>query len=148
VNDPAGAEAAFKKAIAVNPKYALPHINLGILLVDLKRYDEAIPALRQGNDLEGNLPMPHLKLGEALMSKQPPDNDGAEKELTRALELGKKDFVQVRKLLFNLALRQQKFEKAAEQLEAYLNESPGAADAEEVRQTLAKVRKMTSQQKR
>jgi regulator of sirC expression with transglutaminase-like and TPR domain len=81
------------------------------------------------------------------MSKTPPDYARAEKEMTRALELGKREFIQVRKHLFNLNLRQQKLDKAAEQLEAYLKEAPDAPDAEQVRQTLEKVKKMIAQKK-
>jgi tetratricopeptide (TPR) repeat protein len=147
LNNPAEAEESFKKAIALNSKYALPQINLGMLLVDQKRYDEAIPALENGNALDDTFPMSHLKLGEALMSKTPPDYDRAEKEMTRALELGKRDFIQVRKHLFNLNLRQQKLDKAAEQLEAYLKDAPEAPDAEQVRQTLERVKKMIAQKK-
>ncbi|HKQ78445.1 MAG TPA: tetratricopeptide repeat protein [Blastocatellia bacterium] len=141
------ARAAFEKAIDINEKYALPHINLGLLLVDQKRYDEAITALENGIKLDDTFPMAHLKLGEALMSKQPPDYDRAEKEMTRAMELGKRDFVQVRQHLFNLNLRRQRLDKAAEQLEAYLKEAPDAPDAEQVRQTLGRVKKAIDQQK-
>src|SRR5262245_57084708 len=147
MNKLAEAQAAFEKVIAINPKYALPHVNLGLLLVDLKSYDEAITALENGIKVDDTFPMAHLKLGEALMSKQPPDYDRAEKEMTRALELGKKDFVQVRQYLFNLNLRRQKLDKAAEQLEAYLREAPDAPDAEQVRQKLDKVKKAIEQQK-
>jgi tetratricopeptide (TPR) repeat protein len=141
------AQATFEKAIAINPKFALPHINLGLLMVDLKRYDEAITSLDNGNKLDDTFPMSHLKLGEAFMSKQPPDYDRAEKEMTRALELGKRDFLQVRQYLFNLNLRRQRLDKAAAQLEAYLKEAPDAPDAEQVRQMLAKVKKAIEQQK-
>ncbi|MGE0130219.1 MAG: tetratricopeptide repeat protein [Blastocatellales bacterium] len=143
----AEAQAAFEKAIAINPKYSLPHINLGMLLVDQKRYDEGIASLETGNKLDDSFPMSHLRLGEAFMSKQPPDYDRAEKELTRALELGNRDFLQVRKHLFNLNLRRQRLDKAVEQLEAYLKEAPDAPDAEAVRETLGKVKKMMAQQK-
>ncbi len=141
------AQGAFEKAIAINPKYALPHINLGMLLVDQKRYDEAIVSLENGNKADDTFPMAHLKLGEALMLKQPPDYDRAEKEMTRCLELGKKDFIQVRQQLFNLNLRRQRLDKAAAQLEAYLKEAPDAPDAEQVRQMLGKVKKAIDQQK-
>ena len=147
MNKMAEAQASFEKAIAVNPKFALPHINLGLVLVDQKRYDEAITALENGIKLDETFPMAHLKLGEALMSMKPPDYDRAEKEMTRALELGKRDFVQVRQSLFNLNLRRQRLDKAAEQLEAYLKEAPDAPDAEQVRQTLVKVKKAIEQQK-
>jgi len=147
MNKTAEAQAVFEQAIAINPKYALPHINLGMLLIDQKRYDEAIIALENGAKADDTFPMSHLMLGEALMSKTPPDYDRAEKELTRALELGKRDFLQVRKSLFNLHLRRQRLDKAAEQLEAYLKEAPDAPDAEGVRQTLSRVKKTIEQQK-
>jgi len=144
---PEDAQAAFEKAIAINPKFALPHINLGILFVEQARYNEAIVALENGARADDSYPVSHLKLGEALMSKQPPDYDRAEKELTRALELGKREFVYVRLELFNLNLRQQRLDKAAEQLEAYLKEAPDAPDVEQVQQRLDKVKKAIEQQK-
>jgi tetratricopeptide (TPR) repeat protein len=144
---PDEAQAAFEKAISINPKFALPHINLGILFVERGRYDEAVVALETGVSADDSYPMSHLKLGEALMSKQPPDYDRAEKELTRALELGKREFAYVRLYLFNLNLRRQRLDKAAEQLEAYLKEAPDAVDAEQVRQRLDRVKKAIEQQK-
>jgi tetratricopeptide (TPR) repeat protein len=144
---PAEAQAEFEKAISINPKYALPHINLGILFVERERYDEAIVELETGVSADDSYPMSHLKLGEALMSKRPPDYDRAEKELTRALELGKREFAYVRLYLFNLNLRRQRLDKAAQQLEAYLKEAPDAVDAEQVRQRLDKVKKAIEQQK-
>ena len=144
---PAEAQAAFEKAISINPKYALPHINLGILLVERERYDEAVVELENGVSADDSYPMSHLKLGEALMSKRPPDYDRAEKEMTRAMELGKREFAYVRLYLFNLNLRRQRLDKAAEQLEAYLKEAPDAVDAEQVRQRLDKVKKAIEQQK-
>jgi tetratricopeptide (TPR) repeat protein len=141
------ARAVFEKAIAINPKYALPHINLGMLLVDQKLYDEAITALENGNKVDDTFPMSHFLLGDALMSKPSPDYDRAEKELTRALELGKREFAHVRKSLFNLNLRQRRYDKAAEQLEAYLKEVPDAPDADKVRLELGKLKKAIEQQK-
>ncbi len=146
LNKPAEAEEAFENAISINPKYALPHINLGILLVEQKRFDEAVPAIEAGNKVDDSYPVAHHYLGIALMSKQPPDFDRAEKELTRALDLGKKDFVHVRLQLFNLNLKRQRMDKAAEQLEAYLKAAPDAPNAQQVRETLGKVKKMLAQQ--
>lgn len=146
LNKPADAQATLERAIAVNPKFALPHINLGILFVHQRQYDEAIAALENADRLDGSFPMAHLNLGLALMSKTPPELDRAEKELTRALEMGKKEMVYVRKYLFNLNVRQQRMDKAAEQLEAYLREAPDAPDAEDVRKMLSKVKKAMTQQ--
>jgi len=140
------AQALFEHAVAVNPKFALPHINLGLLWVHQQRYEEAVQALETGNRLDESYPMAHLNLGLALMSKAPPDFDRAERELTRALEMGKKDLVYVHKYLFNLNIRRQTVDKAAEQLEAYLREAPDAPDAQEVRQMLGKVKRNMGQQ--
>jgi tetratricopeptide (TPR) repeat protein len=141
MNKTSDAQAAFEKAIAINPKFALPHINLGMLLVEQNRFDEAVTSLENGIKLDDSYPMGHVNLGVALMSKQAPDFDRAEKALTRALEIGKRDFIYVRKFLFNLNVRRQRLDKAAEQLEAYLKEAPDAPDAAEVRQILDRVKK-------
>lgn len=145
-NKAADAQAMFERAIAVNSKFALSHINLGMLFVHQRQFNEAITALENGIRLDGTYPMGHLNLGLALMSKTPPEFDRAEKELTRALEMGKKEMVYVRKHLFNLHLRRQKLDQAAGQLEAYLREDPEAPDAEQVRQMLSKVKKAMAEQ--
>jgi len=140
------ARASFERAIAINPKFALPYIGLGMLLVSQKRYDEAVPPLEAGNRCDDSYPMGHLNLGLALMFKSSPDLDRAEKEMIRSLELGKKDLLYVRKLLFNLNIRRQKYDKAAAQLEAYLKEAPEAPDSQEIRIMLDKVKKAMAQQ--
>jgi tetratricopeptide (TPR) repeat protein len=145
-NKPADARAMYERAIAINPKFALAHINLGIHFVHQRQFDEAITALENGIRLDSTYPMGYLNLGLALMSKTPPEFDRAEKELVRALEMGKKEMLYVRKHLFNLNLRQQRMDKAAAQLEAYLRADPEAPDAEQVRQMLGKVKKAMAQQ--
>lgn len=146
LNKPDLAETNFERAIALNPKFASPYINSGIVLVSQKRYDEAITQLETGNRLDDSFPMGHLNLGVALMSKNPADFDRAEKELMRSLDLGKKDFAYVRKLIFNLNLRQRKYDKAVAQLETYLKEAPDAPDSQEVKLTLEKLKKALAQQ--
>lgn len=140
------AQASFERAIAISPRFALPYINLGMLMINQKRFDEAVSALVTGINNDDSYPMGHLNLGLALMSKNPPDLDRAEKEMTRAVELGKRDFSYVRKLIFNLNVRRQKYDKAAAQLEAYLKESPDAPDAQDVRVMLDKAKKAIAQQ--
>jgi tetratricopeptide (TPR) repeat protein len=143
----AEAQTAFERAIAINTKYALPHINLGIVYFNQKRYDQAIAELETGNGHDDTYPMSHLNLGLALMSKPQPDYDRAEKSLLRAMEMGKPNLVYVRKYLFNLHVRRQLMDKAAAQLEAYLREAPDAPDAADVRQMLERVKKAIAQQR-
>lgn len=147
LNKQAEAQAYFERAIAINSKFALPHINLGMLMLNQKRFDEAVAELETGNGNDDSYPMGHLNLGLALMMKPQPEFDRAERELLRTLEMGKRDFVHVRKYLFNLNVRRQTMDKAAEQLEAYLREVPDAPDATDVRLMLDKVRKAIAKQK-
>ena len=66
--------------------------------------------------------------------------------MTRAIEMGNRNLLYVRKLIFNLNIRRQRFDKAAAQLEAYLREAPDASDSQDVRMMLDKVKKTMAQQ--
>ena len=140
------AEEAFARAIAINPKFAPPHINMGIIYLSGERFDEAITELETGNRNDDTYPMSHLNLGRAFMLKTPPDYDRSEKELNRALEMGGKSLVRTHLDLFNLNIRRRTFDKAVFHLEAYLKDAPNAPDAEEVRKRLENVKKFLAQQ--
>jgi tetratricopeptide (TPR) repeat protein len=141
------AQSMFERAIAVNRKFALPHINLGLLFVNQKSYAQAIASLETANGLDDTYPMSHFYLGVALLNNDPPDLERAEKEMERSLAMGGRNFVAARKYLYNLSVRRTDMIKAAEHLEAYLKEAPNAPDAEEVRQKLAYVKKLIEEKK-
>jgi Tfp pilus assembly protein PilF len=140
------AQATFERALAVNAKFPLAHINLGIILCEYKRYPEAIQHLEAANRVDESYPMSHFHLGRALMEKEPSDLDRAERAFLRACDLGGPEVAYVRLHLFNLNLRRQTYGKAVEQLEVYLKEAPNASNAAAVREALAKVKKMATQQ--
>jgi Tfp pilus assembly protein PilF len=145
-NDFGEAQTAFEKAISINQKFALPYINLGILHFNQKRFDEAIAALEQGNNIDGSYPVGHLYLGRAFLYREKPDLDRSEKALIRAGELGRGNLAVAHLDLFNLYYRRRNLDKAAAQLEAYLKEAPNAPNAQDVRQTLAKLKKIVAEQ--
>lgn len=140
------AQAAFEKALAVNARHPLSHINLGVLLYSLKRLPEAVSHLETANHLDESYPMAHLYLGLALMDSAPADFDRAERELLKARSLGGPEMVKVRQHLFNLNIRRRNWDKAVEQLEAYLQEAPNAPDAPAVREKLDQLKKALAQQ--
>lgn len=144
-NKPDEAQPFFERALAVNPKYPLAHINLGVIFYEQKRFTEAIEHLEAANRVDESYPVAHLHLGRALMDKEPPDFDRAERALLRARELGGTGFAHVHLHLFNLHLRRQAYDKAAEQLEAYLKDAPNASNAASVRETLGKIKKQIVQ---
>lgn len=143
---PVDAQTTFERAIAVNSKYPLARINLGMLFVKQKRFPEAIEQLEAAIRLDDSFPMAHLNLGLALMDNDRPDIDRAEKELALALETGGKEFSYVRLYLFNLNLRRKNLDKAAEQLEGFLKETPEAPNAPQVRERLTQLKKSISEQ--
>ena len=146
LNNITEAEETFVRAIAINPKFAPPHINLGIIYLSKERFDEAITEFQTGNRYDDTYPISHLNLGRAFMLKTPPDYDRAEKEFTRALEMGGKSMVRTQLDLFNLNIRRRSLDKAAINLETYLKDAPNAPDAEEVRKRLENVKKILAQQ--
>lgn len=146
MGQPAEAQALFERAIAVNYKFALPHINLGILLFNLKRVTEAIKELETGNDLDDSFPMGHMQLGLALMMAEPVDYDRAEKELSRALQIAGKDIPQAHLHLFNLYTRRKEYQKALGQLDDYLKDASNTPEAETVRQKRDALRKAVGNQ--
>ena len=62
--DWSAAEAAFRKAMALDPNYPLPHRMLGIMYAHMGRYQEARPAMRRARELE-----PLVAVYQALSSQ-------------------------------------------------------------------------------
>ncbi len=65
-NDPAGAEAAYRQAIAAAPERADAWLNLGCLLCEASRCEEAVEVLRQGLVHVPREALLHFNLGVAL----------------------------------------------------------------------------------
>jgi predicted O-linked N-acetylglucosamine transferase (SPINDLY family) len=60
------AEASYRKAIAIEPGYAMAHNNLGNLLLENKRTNEAITSLGKATSLHPGYAIAHYNLGNAL----------------------------------------------------------------------------------
>jgi tetratricopeptide (TPR) repeat protein len=58
------AEAAFRKAVSLDPSYPLPYRMIGILLSHMGRSEEARPAIRRARELD-----PLLAVHQALSSQ-------------------------------------------------------------------------------
>lgn len=63
--DVARIEALLRRAIALSPKLAKAHLQLGILLADQRRFPDAIVALRDAVRLEPGLAQAHYRLAQA-----------------------------------------------------------------------------------
>ncbi len=138
------AEATFKRAAEISSNYPYTYVNLGMLMVQLKRYPEAIEFLEAANKLDESFPMAHLNLGMALLEKTPQqegDLERAERAFSKALAMGGTQLAYVHKFLFNLYVRRHDYNRAVAELEAYLKDAPDAPDVSQVQQMMIKTKK-------
>ena len=67
------AEAAFRKAVAIDPKLDRAWYGLGLTLIRLKRYDEAVEALRRNTELQPMSPYGWYQLARVHMDRNAPE---------------------------------------------------------------------------
>lgn len=84
--NPAGAEAEYRKAIALKPDFASPLFNLGIIRAAAGAKDEAIDLYRRAIEADDQFASPHLNLGFLLLEKDP-DSLEAQQEFQKAVIL-------------------------------------------------------------
>ena len=88
INRPKEAEAAYKKALEIDPKYAIAWNNLGILLADQARFGEAEAAYLKTIELDPKLAYSWSNLGVLVADKG--RFDEAEAAYQKALEIDPK----------------------------------------------------------
>lgn len=85
-SNPAGAEAEYRKSIAIKPDFASPLFNLGIIRANAGAKDEAIDLYRRAIEADDQFASPHLNLGFLLLEKDP-DSLEAQTEFQKAVIL-------------------------------------------------------------
>ena len=132
------ADAAFQGALKVDPESFPALINRGISNVMMKRYGEAVPLLRRAVKGHETSAVGHYFLGQALANLGLFDD--AEKELLRALELGKEEMKEAHRILAIIYSAKGSKKKAADELDAYLKLAPTTPDAEKLKDQIRKLR--------
>lgn len=87
--DPAKAAEAYQRALRIDPKFAPAHFNLGVLLLEQGRLNDALGELNAFVTLQPTNAAGLSKLGHALVLARRPDD--AERALAQALRLNPKD---------------------------------------------------------
>jgi Tfp pilus assembly protein PilF len=80
----------------------------------------------------------HYFLGQALANLG--KFDEAEKELTKAISMGGKEMMEAHRILAIIYSSKGDKKRAATEIETYLNMNPSAADADQLRKALEKLR--------
>jgi len=122
------AESEFRRAHELNRNAAQPLINIGSLWLEQGNFQPALVVLREAVRLEGRSPAALYYLGYALYKLE--QLDEAENLLIRALELDRASTTRL--MLANVYRQQQKYDRALEQLEAYLEENPEGEERDAV----------------
>ncbi len=119
------------------PNRAEARLEYGIVLLELKRLEEATLLLRRALQLEEANWAIHLYLGWALLESQPQE---AEPQFKRALELDERKAARAHLALARLADARGERRLAVQHLDAYLTLMPTAPDAEAARKLADKLR--------
>lgn len=127
-----------RKAVSLSESAFNPALNLGIVLVHQQRFSEAAGILGRAISLEPNSPAARLYSGLAAMGLG--DLDAAEKDLKAASTIGGSQFALALFHLGRLYMSKGDRESALNAFQLYLKEVPNAANAEEVRKSIAMLR--------
>ena len=133
------ASEAFEKAIAADPDYIPPYLNLATMQLQEKQWEVAVQTAGTALELDpsvgfanflyavGNFNLNHLDVAEksARAAEQAPHSNNA----------------QVHALLAEIFLRKEAYPDAAVQMRTYLEESPEGQRADEMKKTLEELKK-------
>jgi tetratricopeptide (TPR) repeat protein len=138
IGQPDKAVEVLKAALKISPEAFTPRLNFGIALFQKKEYTAAQTALQEALQRNESSPGAHLYLGLTLISLQ--HHEAAEKELQRAISIGGKDMSLAHYYLGGIYWAQRQYQRAADELETYLNMVPQNPDAERLRITIKDLR--------
>jgi Tfp pilus assembly protein PilF len=126
-NQPAEAEAEWRRAVELHPRVADPLLGLGLLYLQTRRFNDAIDVLERAIGLNPASARAAYYLGCALTETG--DLSGAEKMLKQSLALDP-DLHPVRLALVNVYLKEARLKEAFQELEAYLQAEPSGSQSQ------------------
>jgi tetratricopeptide (TPR) repeat protein len=133
------AVAPLRNALEVNPKAVRSHFALGIAYINLNSSNEAVEALKQALTLDAKSFLTHFYLGVALL------NVGrlteAEDSLKQSYLLGGALKAYAAHLyLASIYSKREQYQRAIDELQAYLRDNPKAANAASIQQAIQKLK--------
>lgn len=133
------ARDAFEKALAADPQYVKPYVHLANLDIEEHRPEEAVDICNRAIGL-GGAEFPYIHYYAAVASAELKHWDAAEKSARQATSLDDAHEVPHAEYLLGMILAARgDFHGAVEHLKKYLEISPTAQDADEVRRRIAEL---------
>jgi Tfp pilus assembly protein PilF len=132
------AEADFRKALEADPDAYAPLVNLGGVLINLTKWDEALECNRRAALKSPNDALANSQLGMAYFYSG--KLDAAEKYLRAAKQIDPAHFSHPQLLLAEIHLRRNEPEAAAGELEDLLQRHPDLPNASQIREEVARLR--------
>jgi len=127
-----------QKAIAINPKSAQSHLGLGMAYINLDRVSDGVSELNTTVGLDSRLFNAHLYLGIAFSTMGKLEE--AEKAFKEAYAVGGVQARAAHLYLASIYDKRKDYQKAIDELEAYLRENPKAPNAAKIREAVSKLK--------
>jgi len=134
MGQPQKAVESLRAALKIQPDDFITRLNYGIALIESKNPAEAEIQLRMAVNKNDSSWPAHMYLGVSLIGLQ--RYDEAEQELLRALTVGGPRLGLPRFYLGGIYWQRGEYQRAATELEKYLESAPNAPNAEKVRGTI------------
>jgi Tfp pilus assembly protein PilF len=132
------AEADFRKGLAADPDAYAPLVNLGGVLINLGKWDEALEYNRRAVLASPNDALANSQLGTVYFYTG--DLDSAQKHLTTAKQIDPTHFSHPQILLAEIHLRRNEQEAAAQELQDLLERHPDLPNASKIKEEVARLR--------
>ena len=138
MGQPRKAVESLRAALQIEPDNFIARLNYGIALIESKSPAEAEIQLRMAVNKNDSSWPAHMYLGVSLIALR--RFDDAEQELLRALTVGGPRLGLPRFYLGGIYWQRGEYQRAATELEKYLESAPNAPNAEKVRGTIRELR--------
>jgi Flp pilus assembly protein TadD len=132
------ADEAFQKALKIDSAAFPPNLNRGMILFFQKRYSEAQPILRKAVEIKPDSVAGHYFYGQTLANLGLFEE--AEKELLIATKVANPEMKEAHRTLAIIYSSRGDKKRGIAQLEAYLKAAPDAADADQLKALLKKLK--------
>jgi tetratricopeptide (TPR) repeat protein len=136
------AEADFRKGLETDPDAYAPLVNLGGVLLNVAKWDEALEYNRRAVLISPNDALANSQLGMTYFHLE--QLESAEKYLTAAKRIDPAHFSHPQLLLAEIYLRRHEPQAAADELQDLLERHPDLPQASKIKDAIARLRARTN----